>query len=503
MNPAVAPRPVPPPALGAGAVAVLAAAVYLPSLGADFAWDSLMQVRYDEFIHDLRNLPAVLSLRVLSMDVLDFNRPTQLLSLMADAALWGRHPLGFHLTSVLLHAGVTALLFLFGRRLIGHWAALAAAALFAVHPLAVESVSEVSNREDVLATFFTLAGLNAAALWGASWRGALMALPCFFLAIGAKETAVIAPLLLTLYWWWFRRSEPPRPWLMLIAATALVVGGFLAARLALAPEASLIFVRKPERIGGGWLGMAQLQPRIWAFYLAQIVWPHDLCADYGLWNLRHFPLLVALVVLAVTWAGQLWLGRNDRAFGFGAATFWLGLLPVSNLVPLYQPLADRFLYLPLAGMALSAGALAARFRRGPLLLGLLALPLAPLSWQQQRVWHDELALWQHTVRANPGSILGYNNLGCALVNTGRLDEAMRAFRRALELSDGRNAETWAQIALILNEQGQTSQADAAFRKAVELDARFADPEVLLRAAIWDRSQIERWRVLVARNRPGS
>jgi tetratricopeptide (TPR) repeat protein len=494
------PRVAPSPALAAALLAVAAAALYLPSLSADFAWDSVMQVRNDSFIHDPRHLKDVLTLRVLSMDVLDFNRPVQLLSLMADAALWGRHPFGFHLTNLLLHAGVTVLLFVFARRLVPTGAAFAAALVFAAHPLHVEAVAEVGNREDLLAALFTLAGLNAAARWGATWRGALLIVPCFFLAIAAKETAVVAPVLLALYAWWFRRADAPRAWVALLVAVALVVGGFLVARFALAPRESLVFVSKPERLGGSWAGTAQLQPRIWAFSLGHIFWPRHLCADYGPWNLRHVTLPVALGALVLVVGAQVWLGRRDRAFAFGAATFWLALLPVSNLVPIYQPIADRFLYLPLAGLALSAAALAARFRRGPLVLGLLALPLVPLTLQQQRVWHDELSLWQHTIRVNPGSAHGYNNLGCALVNAGRLDEALRLFERSLEVTEGKNPDTWAQLALIYNERGRIAEADAAFRKAVELDARLADPDVMSRAVMWDPAQIQRWRVLVARNR---
>ncbi|MCX8089950.1 MAG: tetratricopeptide repeat protein [Verrucomicrobiae bacterium] len=503
MTSRAAPRFALPPGPVAGGLALLAAAIYLPSLSADFAWDSVMQVRNDQFIHDLRNLPAVLTLRVLSMDVLDFNRPTQLLSLMADAAIWGRHPFGFHLTNILLHGGVTALLFLFARRLLGPWPALAAALVFAAHPLHAEAVAEVANREDLLAAFFTLAGLNAAAQWGATWRGALLTVPCFFLAVGAKESAVVAPALLALYWWWFRRAESRRAWLTLLAAASVAVGGFVVARFALEPRESLIFQRKPERLGGSWAATAKLQPRIWAFYLRQIVWPGDLCAEYGPWNIRNFKLPVAVAVLAAVIAAQVWWGRRDRAFALGAATFWLALLPVSNLVPIYQPMADRFLYLPLAGMALSVGALATRWRYGPLVLGALALPLAPLTWQQQQVWRDELSLWQHTVQKNPGSLHGYNNLGCALVNAGRLDEALRMFERSLQVSEGKNPDTWAQIALILNERGRTAEADEAFRKAVELDPRLADPDVIARAVMWEAAQIQRWRTLVERNRTGS
>jgi len=234
--------------LFAMALVVVTMALYLPTLGAGFAWDSKIQVQYDSFIHDLQNLPAVLSLRVLGMDVIDFNRPTQLLSLMADAALWGKHPFGYHLTSVLLHAAVTVLLFTFCRRLTSTWCAFAAALLYAVHPVNCEAVAEIGYREDILTALFVLAGLNCAAKWDATWRSGLVCVPCFFLAIGAKETAVAGPVLLAFYWWWFRRREPRPPWLALIGAAALVVGVFLLARFVYETRESVIFATKPPRL---------------------------------------------------------------------------------------------------------------------------------------------------------------------------------------------------------------------------------------------------------------
>jgi len=131
-----------PPSLAAPVLALIAMALYLPTLGAGFAWDSQIQMRDDGFIHEARNLPAVLSLRVLGMDVLDFNRPTQLLSLMADSALWGEKPFGYHLTSVLLHATMTVLLFMFCHRFVPAGCAFAATLLFAVHPVNCEAVAE-------------------------------------------------------------------------------------------------------------------------------------------------------------------------------------------------------------------------------------------------------------------------------------------------------------------------------------------------------------------------
>jgi hypothetical protein len=550
-----------PPALAAAAVALVAAALYLPTLGADFAWDSQIQVRYDTFIHDLRNLPAVLSLRVLGMDVIDFNRPTQLLSLMTDAALWGKHPFGYHLTSVLLHTTVTVLLFTFCRRLTSTWCAFAAAILYAVHPVNCEAVAEVGNREDVLATLFVLAGLNAAAAWGATWRSGLACVPCFFLAIGAKESAVVGPVLLALYWWWFRRppsavpsnpgsvsteakatfpgsasgyelrrtgAEPRRAWLTLIGATAIAVGAFLVARFVCEMRDSAIFATKPARLGGSWADMLLIQPRLWIFYLRQIVWPHDLCADYGPYSIRNFGLPVAVVVLGAVVVAQIWGAKRDRVFALGVATFWLSLLPVSNFIPIFQPVADRFLYLPLAGVALMLAALVARswpspgrsaklnapgnrhrseqvlrrsirLRFGAVVLGMLALPLAWATLQQQKIWHDDLALWRDTAKKNPGSHCAFNNLGSALISAGRKDEALVALQQSVKVTGGKNADTWAQMAILLDEKGLTAEADVAFKKAVALDARLAKPDLIVTALMWEKPRVEKWKVIAARN----
>ncbi len=502
MNAAPKPRSRPPAILGT-VPALATAALYLPTLRGDFAWDSQIQVRYGSFIHDPGNLAAVLSLRVLGMDVLDFNRPTQLLSLMADAAVWGKLPFGFHLTSLVLHVGVAVLLYAFCCRLVPAWYAFAAALFFAAHPVNCEAVAEVGNREDVLATLFVLAGLNCAAKWGATWRGGLICVACFFLAIGSKECAVAGPVLLALYWWWFRRTEPQRPWLVLIGTVSLAVGAFLLARFAFETRDSAIFAVKPGRLGGAWAETLRIQPRIWVFYFRQIVWPQDLCADYGPYSIRNISVPVARVVLGLVVLAQIWMSGRDRVFALGAAAFWLGLLPVSNLVPLFQPMADRFLYLPLVGVALMAATLAERFRRGALVLGILTLPLAWLTLQQQKVWHNDLSLWQDTVKKNPMSYSAHNNLGSALINAGRPADALRALQQSVKVTQGKNADTWAQMAVLLDEQGRTAEADDAFAKAVALDKRFLDADLLISALMWEPPRAEKWRLVLARNRPAT
>jgi hypothetical protein len=488
-----------PPILPAVLLALVSMALYLPTLGAKFAWDSSTQVLTDPFIHDPGHLPAVLSLRVLGMDVVDCNRPTHLLWLMADAALWGKNPFGYHLTSVLLHGAVVVALFWFTRRLAPTGCAFAVALLYAAHPVNCEAVAEVGYREDLLAALFVLAGLNCAAAFGATWQGGAGAALCFLLAIGAKESAVVGPVVLALYWWWFRREEPRGPWLAWIAVALLVVGGFLAARFALAPEHSTIFTDKPSRLAGTMAGTLRVQPRIWAFYLRQIVWPADLCADYGPYSIRNFhPVASRLLVLAVI-ATQVFVAWRNRVFALGAAAFWLGLLPVANLVPIYHPLADRYLYLPLIGAAWMLAPFLARHRLAPWLAALAALPLAVGTFQYEKVWHDELSLWQAAERTNPFSYLARTNLGIALVHAGRPAEAIPVLQRAVEASRHAQAEPYAFLAIALEALGRPAEADKAFTEAVALDPRYAHPDLLVQALVCDRPSAEKLKVIAARN----
>lgn len=488
-----------PPGLAAALLALVTAALYLPTLSADFAWDSQIQVRDDTFIHNLGNLPAVLSLRVLGMDVLDFNRPTQLLSLLLDAAFWGRHPFGYHLTSLLLHVAVTLLLFWFCRRLTSIWSAFAVALLFAVHPVNCEAVAEVGYREDLLATLFIIAGLNFAAKWGATWRGATSCGVCLLLAIGAKESAVFGPMLVALYWWWFRRDEPRKPWLWLIAALALVVAAFVAARFALEPKHSAIFIEKPRPLGKTFGDTLAVQVRIWAAYFRQIVWPQYLCADYGPYSIRNFHVVLSSVLALAVIAAQGFGAWRNRVFALGVAVFWLGLLPVSNFIPLYRPMADRYLYLPLIGLALMLAPILSRFKIAPWVALLIALPLAVTTFCQEQVWHDDVALWTATARTNPASYTAANNLGCALVAKGRPAEAIPHLKRALKLSHGGKADPYAFLALALDALGRTAEADEAFKKAVAVDARYAQPDLLVKALACDPATAEKLKVMAARN----
>lgn len=483
--------------------ALLAVLLYLPTLGYDFAYDSQTQIRDDSFIHQPQHFADVLTLRVLSMDVLDFNRPVNLLTLMVDSVLWGKNPAGYRITNLLLHGAVAALLFRWLFLITGHRrASFLATLLFAVHPLHCETVVEIGYREDLLTTLFLLAGLNAAVAFtpgekGETWPPALLATTCFFLAVASKETGIAGPAVLAAYWALFRREpKTHRPWLLLITGVTLAVGGFLALRFSLEPKPSLIFDTPPTPLAPTPLDWLFVQSRIWTGEFLRIIWPTHLCADYGPYNLRAIaPFWAICCVLIFTIAligGSLW----NRKIALASLLFIAGLLPVSNLIPIYRPMADRYLYLPMTGLTLAL-AVGLAVWLGPRkknretertlvswgILG-LATTLAIVTLNQQPVWRDHATLWRATSIENPMSFNAWLGRGYAALDASKPQQAITEFRHASLLARDQSAEVFAAIALAEDALGQSQKATESLTQATKLDSRYARPETLVRALIF-------------------
>ncbi|MFM8436469.1 MAG: hypothetical protein ACKOBP_14230, partial [Planctomycetia bacterium] len=456
-------------ALGLAAVTL---AVFWPTLSARFVYDAVLQIQTGDFIHDPWNWLPVLSLRVLGMDVLDFNRPVHLASLMLDAAVWGREPFGYHLTSVLVHALNVVMVWGVMRGLPrGGGQGLAevlAALLFAVHPLVTEAVCEPTFREDLLVAACTLGALllairhDPAHPGGDRWRALGCAGLCF-LAVASKESGIAAPAVLAVYWLLLRRGEPRRFWQLAVGGGTAAAIAFLAARFLLEPETSAIFEAKPQYPGGSFAAAMAIEPRILALYAQLVVFPVNLCADYGIYSVRHLPLPVALAILAGLVTAAAFAIRADRRLALAAALIVLPLVPVSNLFPIYRAAADRYMYLPMAGVALAVGWLldgpwlAARpqLREKALIAAMAAVALLGYGCvERQKVWANPLALWEDTFRKDPVAYTAASGLAEALRDVGRLPEAERAVREAIRLSDGKRGDPWAVLALILEAQGR-------------------------------------------------
>ncbi len=426
-------------------IAVAAAAVYADSLPNQFVYDDQLVVKDCPFITSWSNFPALFTRDYFRRSEEMTYRPTVTLSYFLDHSLWGLRPWGYRLTNVLLHALNTVLLYFVFRILLKKPAvALAASLLFAVHPAASETVNAVSYREDLLVLIFGLLSLLAYLEFSASGRRRygilclLSLLPAFF----AKESAVVIPLLFLLAEFCFGKGIFPslRKKAPLYAGIVLVAGFYLLVRF--------VLLRNPDEIpftSPSAAVRALTLPRVVFFYLRLCLLPWRLSIEYQ-FPFSHSPgepaVLFSLAGLVLLLGAGVFALRRSPGFAFAIWWFLLGLLPVANFFPLYNPVAERYLYFLLPGfclfLVLSGEAAFARLpapaKRLPLiLLALLFLFYALRTAARNRDWKDRITLYRQTLAFCPGSAKFHFNLGLAYGDEKQYDRAIEEYRKAIAL----------------------------------------------------------------------
>lgn len=412
---------------------------------------------------------------------------------MLDVSLFGANPRGHHATSVLLHAASAVLLFALLRRTTGApLRAALAAALFAWHPLRVESVAWVSERKDVLSMALALVTMH---LWVSHLRSGgrrsyAAALAAFALGLAAKPMLVTLPfLLVVLEVWPLRRIDVVSLRALASGAARSLAGKLPFLALAAVSGAITLAVQRVAMTPGDVLPLdvrAANALLAVAIYLRQMVWPVDLGVLYaypaGFSMLR---LLGAGLLLAGLVGGALALRRERPWLLAGVAWFLGALVPVIGLVQVGdQAHADRYTYLPSIGLcwiaawAVPSAALASPARRwmAGVAAGAVAAALLLGTVRQTRVWHDGPALFAHAIAIARGHapLRTHLALGHALVAEGRLAEAVPAYREALRI-DPRSAETLNFLGVALAGLGRVDEATSQFEAAIRVDPAFAHP----------------------------
>lgn len=452
-------------------VLVLALAAVLPytrGLKHEFVYDDLGSIEENAFLNEPGAAARVLTGRtLLDTTVPDGRRPVVIASYLLDRALWGLRPFGFHLTNVLLHAGVVLLLFGLLRRLTGGrvipWAA---ALLFALHPVNVEVVQSPAFREDLLAALFGLAFLRVALAGGAA---AWLSVPLLGLVLLAKESAVVLVPLLGWMWLCFPGARPARRGTVGVLLAGL--GLILAAAALWWGSGSVQAARgAPDGIGLPFPENLWTAPWLWVKALRYLVMPWPLVVDHVVEPVPSWasPACLAGVALAAGLGAVAWLMRRrapDLALGLG----WLLLafLPVSNLVPLFNPFAERYLYLLAPGAVLLAAGLLARVpspRARAASLAALAATGAALILLRLPDWSDNATLWRRALEVEPRSARAHTWVALDLKHRGELDEARRLLEEADRLNP-RDTSALVNLAILSGQAGQLDAAVALLREA--------------------------------------
>jgi Flp pilus assembly protein TadD len=396
--------------------------------------------------------------------------PLTWLSLQLDASLFGREAWGFHLTNLILHIANVLLLFCVVRRMTGKtWESALVASLFAVHPLHVESVAWVTERKDVLSTFFGLLTLAGYVHYAArpSWCRYLGVVLPFILSLMAKPMLVTLPFALLLLdaWPLCRLGLVARPadsqdpvfpsttWsrallekvpLLFFAALGSVVT-FFAQR---GSSAVLDWTSLP------WEARLGNAVESYALYLFATVWPENLGVFYPLAlkvNVAGF--VVGLLVITAISAACIWQARTCPAWLMGWLWFLGTLVPVIGLVQVgEQGRADRFTYIPHIGLFIGV------------VFGLSDLAIG--TWFQAGYWKNARTLWEHTLAATGQNYRAHFNLGLIAVGEGQVEEARDHFEKSLALMP--NHKTYHQLGLIYMSRGDFRRAISNFQEILRV-----------------------------------
>ncbi|HTT58235.1 MAG TPA: tetratricopeptide repeat protein [Opitutaceae bacterium] len=420
---------------------------YLPALRGGFLWDDDAHV----------TRPDLQPLSGLGRIWFEVGATQQYYPLLHSAfwlehRLWGDAPLGYHLLNILLHATAAGLLGVILRRLAlpGAWLA---AFLFALHPVAVESVAWISEQKNTLSAVLALAATLVYLRFDRDRRPAAygVALGLFVLALLTKSvTATLPAVLLVVFWWqrgrlaWRRDVFPLTPWFA-IGATVGLFTAWVEKYLIGAQGADFTL---------SFADRCLLAGRVVWFYLGRLLWPADLMFIYPRWQVDasragQYLYPVALLVLA---AALAWLARRRRGPLAGFLIFAGTLFPAMGFINVYpfvfSYVADHFQYLSAigiivpaaAGLTLATAALRSSgapgaARAAPWAAVLLVAGLGVLTWRQCGIYRDARTLYTDTLRRNPDCALAHNGIGEILLrDPSRLAEAIAHFRTSIRLS---------------------------------------------------------------------
>jgi tetratricopeptide (TPR) repeat protein len=475
--------------------------VFSQTLGHEF-------VNYDDNLYVADN-PVVLNGLSLKGIVWAFTHtvnvnwtPVAMLSHMLDCQLYGTKAGWHHLTSVLLHTMSVIALFLVLKEMTSAlWRSAFVAAVFAVHPLHVESVAWIAERRDVLSGVFFMLTIGAYVRYARHpWSPARYGLVVFLFALGlmSKPMLVTLPFVLLLLDYWplkrfnqpDSRSVPCR--LIVEKLPLLALSGAACVVTLFAQKEAITSPPLPVSIGNALVSYVS--------YLKQMFWPSGLAVLYPfpangrpLWE-----VILALILLLSMTAGVFILRKTRPYLLVGWLWYLLMLVPVIGFIQSgLRAQADRYTYLPQIGLYVlltwMAADLCASWRHRRALLGGLSIiiltALIVCAHMQVSYWKNSESLWTRTLAVTTDNYIAHNDFGGALVQAGRLDEAIVQYQKALEIYPD-SAEAHNNLGSALFQKGRVDEAIAQYQKALQINPDHAQAHYNLGIALMQKGRVD-------------
>jgi tetratricopeptide (TPR) repeat protein len=417
--------------------------VYIPAMKGGFIWDDDAHIVHNAHLRSSKGLWQMWSnpqsIRARQVYPLTFT------TFWIEYQIWGDHPLGYHLTNVVLHCLNALLLWgiLLKLRIPGAWVA---ACVFLLHPIQVESVAWISERKNVLSGFWYFIAFFFFLKFSEKQRRVyyVCSLFSYFFALTAKTLTCSLPVALWISIWWQKGRLTRKD--VYLGLPYFLIGIPLG-----------LYTAWLERYHVGAMGAAWdlsfyerllIASRAWWFYIGKLLLPLQLTFIYPRWeisagSLRQWAFLLALAItVIVCWLLREKIGRAPIAGLFFYTVTIFPALGFFNIYPMrYSFVADHFQYLaglgiiiPVIGIVSYLLAQSQHEISGITLSVIILSFLAALTWRQGFVYKDKQTLWENTISKNRSAWMAYNNLGIIYYNQGQVDRAIASFRRAIELN---------------------------------------------------------------------
>jgi hypothetical protein len=489
--------------------------VYIPAIKGGFIWDDDMYVTTNQLL----TAPDGLYRIWLSTDAPSQYFPLVYTTFWVECRLWGFNPAGYHAVNVAIHIANALLLWLVLRRLSipGAWFA---SAVFALHPVQVESVAWITERKNVLMLFFSLLTILC-------WMETVLedksspkafsfyvrSLIFYALALFSKSTACTLPAALVLILWLKRVPLTAKRWLQIVPFIAMGIGDGLLA---------MWWEKNHQRMEIVNLGLNIAEKVLIAgkalwFYLWKLVWPVNLTFSYPRWNIDAtniwqyaWPVSFA-AVMAAAWLLRKRIGRGipTAIIFFPAMLFpMLGFFSLYTFV--YTFVADHYQYTASIGpiAIVSAGAAILFGRSGKNVkfvitsaAGILLLTLGTLTWQQCGAYKNLDALWADTLKKNPASWLAHGQISTSLFRQGKYDEVIPHLEQKIKIASHmktvapfKYAISYSNMGLVLQRLGRLDEAVAYYQKSLDIWEHSARAHYQLGVVLARKGNIEQARL---------
>lgn len=461
---------------------VIVFAAYISSLDYGFVnWDDLRYIERNPYLKG----PFFSQILEIFTNFYNSNYlPLHLLSYLIDYKIWGLNPVGYHLTGIILHAISSALIFSFIFNELKHfWPAMLGALIFALHPVCVESVVWISERKNALSMLFLLASMIyyqkhvSLSEDGQRPYNYMISLMFFTFSLLSKPAGIILPVLLLAYDMLFMKTKDVSGPIKRFYASCIRALPFLV--LSLGSAVTTILAQHSEGAikefhGGGPLGTLLTMAVVMVRYPLLMLLPHHQSTIYQVtihsWPTADFrPYLAIAALIAVFWLAYK-LRKSNPMATFAILWFYVPLLPVSNIIPIAALMSDRYLYVPMIGVALLVAFGVEHLRllkgRGAFAACLVVVLLTSLTVSRQRVWADSLSLWKDARTKGPDNCELIEYLAGAYNEAGRYETAARYMEPCIaqEPDSYAIAHTMAQSYAKL---GQYSKAEALYNDIIK------------------------------------